>query len=86
MNIAYDVKVDALYITLIPGNHKVQTQHIDEDIALDFDEPDRLVGIEVLDASRRLELNSLFPIRVSNSSDSSESSAQTSGVRRDRSK
>ena len=51
MNISYDVKVDALYIKFIPGRHQVQTRNIDSDIALDFDEADRLIGIEVLDAS-----------------------------------
>lgn len=67
MNISYDVKVDALQIELIPGEHKVQTQQIDDDIALDFDELDRLVSIEVLDASRRLEMCYLFPVKVSGS-------------------
>ncbi len=64
MNISYDVKADALYIKLIPGRHQVQTHCVDDDIAVVFDESDRLVGIEVLDASKRLELPSLFPLEV----------------------
>ena len=65
MNISYDVKVDALYIKFIPGRHQVQTRNIDSDIALDFDEADRLIGIEVLDASKRLEPGYLLPVGVS---------------------
>ena len=67
MNISYDTRVDALYIKLRTGDHKVQSRQVDEDIALDFDEVDHLVGIEVLDASRRLELQELFPVTGSSS-------------------
>ena len=67
MNISYDVKVDALYIKLIPGDQRVQCRNVDDDIALNFDDLDRLVGIEVLDASKRLDLPSLFPIEVASS-------------------
>ncbi|MBM3948570.1 MAG: DUF2283 domain-containing protein [SAR202 cluster bacterium] len=56
MKISYDAKVYALYIQLTPGKQRVQCRDVDEDISLDFDEQDRLVGIEVLDASRRLDL------------------------------
>ncbi len=64
MKLSYDASVDALYIKLNEGIHQVETKHVDEDIALDFDEEDRLVGIEVLDASKRLDLGALLPIAV----------------------
>jgi uncharacterized protein YuzE len=35
---------------------------VDDDVYADFDADDRLVGIEVLDASRRLDLIGLRPI------------------------
>ena len=56
MKISYDSKVDALYIKFTPGHHELETRQIDDDINLDFDSSERLVGIEVLDASKRLEL------------------------------
>ena len=62
MNISYDSKVDALYIKILPGQYEVETRTVDDDIALDFDETDRLVGIEVLDASRRVDLAYLLPV------------------------
>ena len=68
MNVSYDARVDALYMKLIPGQHEVRTQAIDDDIALNFDKADRLVGIEVLDASKRLDLGVLFPVDVSKGS------------------
>jgi len=52
MKITYDEEVDAMYIYLIDGHHKVRTVCLNEDMALDFDEQERLVGIEILDAKR----------------------------------
>lgn len=37
------------------------THEVDHDIYLDFDARKRLVGIEVLDASKRLDLKYLLP-------------------------
>ena len=45
---SYDIRVDALYIKLVPGQHMVTTKTVDGDIALDFDESNRLAGIEML--------------------------------------
>ena len=56
MKISYDSTIDALYIKLVLGSHVLETRQIDHDINLDFDSSDRLVGIEVLDASKRLDL------------------------------
>ena len=61
MKISYDAKVDAVYIKLLPGAHSVETRHVDDDIALNLDADGRLVGIEVLAASNRLDLRYLFP-------------------------
>ena len=60
--VTYDRQADAVYIKLIPGRHRVVTVNVDDDIALNMDEQDRLVGIEVLDASKRLDLRHLLPV------------------------
>lgn len=52
MRITYDEAVDAMYIYLIDGDHQVRTVRLNEDVALDFDARERLVGIEILDAKR----------------------------------
>lgn len=62
MRITYDAKVDAVYIYLTHKLHQPETRQVDEDINLDFDIGGRLVGIEVLDASRRLDLPFLGPM------------------------
>ena len=44
----------------------VTTKTVDGDIALDFDESNRLAGIEILGASKRLDLHDLFPVEMTN--------------------
>ena len=61
MRITYDRVADAAYIYLADDIHMPETRHVDEDINLDFDEHNQLVGIEVLGASQRLQLGHLEP-------------------------
>ena len=57
MNIEYDKEADAAYIYVVhpikAGQSSKQVK-VNEDIILDFDKQDRLLGIEVLDASKRM--------------------------------
>lgn len=53
MKISYDREVDALYIRL--KETTVTTDRVEEGIALDYDASDRLAGIEILDARKRLD-------------------------------
>jgi len=55
MEITYDREGDALYIRLLEGEHQCRVVRLTEDIALDFAQGERLVGIEVLGASRLFE-------------------------------
>lgn len=52
MKIAYDREADALYIRLLEGEYECRVVRLTDDIALDFTAGERLVGIEVLGASR----------------------------------
>lgn len=62
MKVTYDASVDAAYIYLrgigpggVAHTHVVEPREIEIDmINLDFDEDSRLIGIEVLSASRHL--------------------------------
>ena len=54
MRITYDEDVDAMYIYLIEGDHECRTVCLNDDVVLDFDARERLVGIEILDAKRVL--------------------------------
>ena len=62
MKITYDSEVDAAYIYLTTEIIVPVTRQVDEDINLDFDGANRLVGIEVLGASERLDLEYLAPL------------------------
>jgi uncharacterized protein YuzE len=55
MEITYDREGDALYIRLLEGEHQCRVVRLTEDIALDFAQGEKLVGIEVLGASRLFE-------------------------------
>ena len=53
MNISYDTKADSLSIVL--RETTVTTEHRADGIAADCDADGNLAGIEILDASKRLE-------------------------------
>jgi uncharacterized protein YuzE len=52
MRITYDPKVDALYIRFVDERVEVTTHRLAEDVAVNYAPDGRIVGIEVLDASR----------------------------------
>ena len=61
MKIKYDKKIDAAYIYLIEGEFKVDFTYscdpseINTEINLDFDSTGRLIGIEIQNASSKLD-------------------------------
>ena len=63
MNIVYNDKTDLLYIRFDDRSQDMMNRRISEDIVLDIGENDRIVGIEILDASRRILLEKLLPIK-----------------------
>ena len=63
MNIVYNDKTDLLYIRFDDRGQDVINRRISEDIVLDIGENDRIVGIEILDASRRILLEKLLPVK-----------------------
>ena len=66
MRISYDKEVDALYIKLIDGTHQVHTIRLNDDIALDFIEGEKLAGIEILDAKTTLQSENFPKIILEN--------------------
>jgi len=63
MRISYDPKYDILYIKLGKAK-RVFCIEVDEDITFDVDQSGKLVGIEILSASERLDLKSLLPVEI----------------------
>ena len=62
MRITYDTEADAAYLYLTDLVEEPETRRISSDIYIDFDEQGRLVGIEVLDASKHLDLSYMTPM------------------------
>lgn len=62
MNITYNDKTDLLYIRLDDRKQQVVNKRVAEDIVLDIGEDDRIVGIEILDASKHVRLDRILPI------------------------
>ncbi len=63
MNITYNDKSDLLYIRFDDKTQDVINRRVSEEIVLDMGENDRIVGIEIMDASRHLLLEKLLPVK-----------------------
>ena len=63
MLILYDDRQDLLYLRLDERAQEVINRRLSDDVVLDMGEDDRIVGIEILDASERVNLSELLPIQ-----------------------
>ncbi len=65
MKIEYSKNVDALYVKF--REVKIaDSMDIEEGVTVDLDENGHIVGIEILDASEKLELSELVNISIEN--------------------
>jgi uncharacterized protein YuzE len=55
--------MDLLYFRLDDRKQSVINKRVSEDIVLDVGEDDRIVGIEIIDASKHLNLDRLLPVK-----------------------
>ena len=63
MKITYDDKSDLLYIRLDESKQDVVNKRVTDDIVLDIGAGERIVGIEILDASSHVDLDKILPIQ-----------------------
>ena len=63
MQITYNAKTDLLYIRLDDRRQPVINRQLSDDIVLDIGEKERIIGIEILDASEHLNLGQLLPVQ-----------------------
>jgi uncharacterized protein YuzE len=56
MKIIYDSEVDALYIRLLDGRHECRSVRLSDEVALNMGAGEKLIGIEILDATAVLGL------------------------------
>jgi uncharacterized protein YuzE len=62
MQILYDAKTDLLYIRLDDQKQDVINRRLADNVVLDVGENEHIVGIEILDASKHVNLRRLFPV------------------------
>ena len=65
MKIEYDKEADALYIQLreVPVDDNIDVL---EGVTIDLDENHNIIGIEILDASKRMSLKDMVNISIEN--------------------
>jgi uncharacterized protein YuzE len=63
VEIKIDFKADALYIKFQKGKF-AKNKKIDEDTIVDFDKEGRLLGIEMLNITKKIPINQLSDVSV----------------------
>jgi uncharacterized protein YuzE len=63
VTITYHKKTDLLYICLDPDARQVVNKDLAENVVLELGENDRIVGIEILDASKRIDLARVLSVQ-----------------------
>jgi len=68
MHVFYNDKTDLLYIRFDNRKQNVSNRRVSDDVVLDIGEAEKIIGIEILDASKHINLERLLPVeyRVSN--------------------
>ncbi len=67
MQVSYNDKTDLLYIRLDDRKQDVVNRRVSEDLVLDIGEGDRIIGIEILDASKHVSLDRVLPVNYKTS-------------------
>lgn len=68
MTIHYDSKTDLLYLRLETSEQAVTNKRVTDDIVLDLGANDKIIGIEIMDASKHVNLEKLMPVKYSEAS------------------
>ncbi len=62
MTIHYDSKTDLLYLRIESSTQEVVNRRVSEEMVLDIGENEKIIGIEIMDASKHINLEKLMPI------------------------
>ena len=65
MEITFDKEADALYIQFSEGDF-ASNKKIDKETIIDLDKDENILGIELLNVSKRISKNFLSDVRVKN--------------------
>jgi len=64
MEIQYDSKTDLPYLRFDERKQQVVNKRVSEEIVPDIGEGEKIVGIEILDASKLVSLERLLPVET----------------------
>jgi uncharacterized protein YuzE len=64
MQVQYDAKADLIYIRLDERKQKVINRRISNEVVLDMGKNRKIIGLEILNASKCLNMKSLFPLKI----------------------
>ena len=62
VQIIYNAQTDLVYIQIDDTHQSVLNRQLSDDVVVDIGESDQIVGIEILDASKHLDLSKLLPV------------------------
>lgn len=62
MQIIYNAQTALVYIHINNTQQSVLNRQLSDDVMVDIGEDDPIVGIEILDASKRTDLGKLLPV------------------------
>jgi uncharacterized protein YuzE len=64
MTIQYDSKTDLLYLMIEPSNHtEIINKRVTDEMVLDIGENDKIIGIEIMNASKHMNLKNLMHVK-----------------------
>ncbi|RLB34771.1 MAG: hypothetical protein DRH11_04980 [Deltaproteobacteria bacterium] len=63
MHVSYNDRTDLLYIRLDDKKQDVINRRVSDDVVLDIGEGNKIIGIEILDASMHVTLDRLLPVK-----------------------
>ena len=62
MKIEFDRRADLLYVRFDPRSQEVTNRRVSQDIVLDVGPGEKIVGIEIMNASEKVDLAQLQPV------------------------
>ena len=65
MNIQYNNKTDLLYIRIDEAHQEVTNKRVSDDVIMDIGKDGKIIGIEILDASKNINLKNILPVNYS---------------------
>jgi len=65
MRVEYDQKANALYIQM-QEKYVAKTKEVENGVLVDFDETNKLIGMEILDVTKRFALSDIVNLHVEN--------------------